>query len=239
MKYYEKHLTNIDWDKFTSQEDLLYNDKPIYIKNFIPNPEELLSWKDIENQLNLSLLKFKFLDESGINSFFPPEKNYLGLSIPDKSIIKHHIDNGLTFNCWNYHLYKHQVNSLCIEINEIFKTINDAQIFGSKGSSMSFPSHIDNNPIFAIQTYGSIEWEIYEGKSTNLWQRDQINTFKEENKLKNPTSYILNPGDFLYVPERNYHKIKIKEPRLTLSISCMDNSYLNEEVDNIYYEIKN
>jgi hypothetical protein len=43
---------NFIGQRILNETELLHNDQPHYFKNFISNPEEILSWNDVESCLN-------------------------------------------------------------------------------------------------------------------------------------------------------------------------------------------
>jgi hypothetical protein len=75
--------------------------------------------------------------------------------------------------------------------------------------------HYDSKDMAYWQCIGSVEWRVY-GKSTN--ENKEANAEKYE-------SYILNPGDFLFVPELTYHAIQVNEPRAAISFGFNDKEW--------------
>ena len=201
----------------------------------------MLNWKDIENYINLSKIPFKFVNKTTPTKTINPD-TYTGVyqkTFQNKETVKKLIDEGFTFFSLEHSFNNLLAYSLCSEIDDIFGVTSEAQIFGSKSSkSISFPVHLDDNPIFVFQTYGSIDWIVYENKTTNLGSRDYINSKVIHSKLTSPVTYTLNPGDFLYVPQRTFHQIKLTEPRLTVAINCFSKE-LVKELDREFYEIEN
>ncbi len=68
----------------------------------------------------------------------------------------------------------------------------------------SVGAHIDNYDVFLIQGYGKREWKINEEKvlEDNFIEDLDIRILKD---FKETQSYILEPGDMLYVPPRIAH----------------------------------
>ncbi len=243
MKFYEKIPTNIDWDNFLSKTDLIHNDQPVLIKNFIPNPDEFLSWDDVEDVINYSKEYIHFMNktsEKKVTSISPPTSpSFYDIERQDKQFIVDHVNKGHNFVYHNASLFNPLLYALCSEIDDVFYTKSEIQVFGSKHSgSDSFTPHTDPNPIFAIQTYGTIDWVVYDNSVTHLFPRPYIEHYTDFDKLTNPTVYTLEPGDFLYLPERTFHQIKVKSPRLTLSVQCMDPTHSpHQTIDRNYYQI--
>lgn len=237
MKFHEKVKTGINWDIFFSQVDLIHNDKPVYIPNFLPNPNNYVTWKNIEDYINFSQGYFRIIDKNKGNIDPPLIKTFYDKDIQDKNYIHNHLSQGYSFAFSEHSIIHPYASSLCSEIDSLFLVNSESQVMGSINSNCdSFPPHMDTNPIFVFQSQGTIEWTLYDNKVSHLWPRDFISTHLDYNKLSNPKTYTLTPGDFLYVPERTYHNIKVKSPRLTLSINCFDpRNTLN--LDRNYYQL--
>jgi ribosomal protein L16 Arg81 hydroxylase len=238
MKLYEKIKTGVDWAFFSSQVDLVHNDKPLYIPNFLPSPNKYVTWNDIENYINLSQGHFSIIDNESKNLIPSPFiSSFNNREIQDKNHTHQNINNGSSFILAEHDLHHLYTSALSSEIDDIFKVASEAQVIGSKNSnSISFPPHLDSDPVFIFQIQGEIEWTLYDNKVTNLGNRDLINKYLDYNKLTNPKTYPLSPGDFLYVPQRTYHNIKVKSQRLTLTFPCHNIEYTSP-IDRNYYQL--
>jgi ribosomal protein L16 Arg81 hydroxylase len=226
--------TDINWDLFFNQVDLLHGDKPILLKNFIPYPEKLVSWKDIEKSLN------------SYQTYWELIKDYNKLQIPlkkaywksegyqDKKFIKDNIDKGNTFMIANYSIQNAYAGLLCKEIESIFPVVTDVHVYGSKGSnSTSFPYHYDEPANFIIQTYGECKWKVYNSFVSILIQGNHPPPNPQ--KLIPLIETTLTPGDMLYIPPRCYHAAFPDQPRLSASIPCYPG--IEGRWDKEYYKI--
>ena len=227
--------TGINWELFFDQVDLVHNDKPIYIPNFLPNPEKLVSWKDVE----------KFLNNYQPQSSWELIKNNKVLNIPtctlkwggdypDKKFVKQHITQGETFIMLKYSIFNTYAKAICKEIEDLFPVVTDVHVYGSKGStSTSFPYHYDTPSNFIIQAYGKCDWKIYNSSISSLIQEN----FPSLNPQKlNPIIEVtLTPGDMLYIPPRFHHASFPNQPRLSASIPCLPGT--GGRWDKEYYKI--
>lgn len=235
MKFHEKIKTGINWDIFTSQVDLIHDDKPVYIPNFLPNPNNYITWKNIEDYINFSQGYFRIIDKENIDP--PLIKSFYNKDIQDKNYIHNYISRGYSFAFYGHSMIHPYASSLCSEIDNLFLVNSESQVIGSINSNCdSFPPHMDANPVFVFQSQGTIEWTLYDNKVSHLGPRNFVNAHLDYNKLSNPKTYTLTPGDFLYVPERTYHNIKVKSSRLTLSINCFD-FRSSPSLDRNYYKL--
>jgi hypothetical protein len=225
--------TGINWDLFFNQVDLIHNDKPIYIKNFLPNPEKLASWDDVEKALNSYISKWDLIQNNKIvNIPLLPAK--WGPGYLDKKFILNHIQKKETFSILYYSLLNSYANLICKEIEDLFPVITDIHVYGSKGNtSTSFPYHYDRPSNFIIQTYGECDWKVYNSSTSSLIQENF--PILDPQKLTPIIETTLTPGDMLYIPARFHHAAFPNQPRLSASIPCY--SGVKGRWDRNYYKI--
>tara|TARA_R100001463_G_scaffold12998_6_gene34757 strand:+ start:41 stop:745 length:705 start_codon:yes stop_codon:yes gene_type:complete len=232
------YSTNINWDLFFNQVDLIHNDKPIYIKNFLPNFQDYISWKDVNNILNNSLLNWRLIkDGYGVN--IPTYNTFTGDILQDKSFISSLINKGSTFIIEKFITYNEPVKSLLNDIEAHFNISAGAHIFGSKNQpqTKSYSPHVDNDPLFIFNIKGTTKWNLYSNPTSRLLQRDEINSNVIKENLTPYPDVILHPGDFLYIPQRIYHTASPTTTdlhRLSLNVS----TFLDlNPIDKNYYQI--
>ena len=214
-----KYKSGIDWNEFLSKIDLVNNDEPIVIKNFLPSPEKLLSWEDVENVLNFRRFRWEIFNGSSKVELPQEQNNYLP-PYYSKNVLQSYIKEGKTFIIINYSLYNLYTKIICSEIENLFPVTTDMHVYGSKGNtSSSFPYHCDRPANFILQTYGECEWKVFSNTPSSL----MIETYRDPdvNKLNLKLHTTLTPGDMLYIPSRFYHAAFPKTPRLSVSIPCI------------------
>jgi len=225
--------TGINWNLFFNQVDLIHDDKPVYIKNFIPNPEKLASWEDVEKALNSYQTHWNLLkNNKKVN--IPTHSAFWGEEYLDKNFIQNHIQKGKTFIILKYSIFNSYAKKICSEIENLFPVIADSHVYGSKGnSSTSLSHHYDRPSNFIIQTYGKCEWKIYLNSISSLIQEN----FPPLNpqKLTPLIEVVLSPGDILYIPSRFHHVALPTNPRLSVSIPCTPE--VKGRWDKNYYKI--
>jgi len=74
-----------------------------------------------------------------------------------------------------------------------------------KAESKSFPAHRDGTENFLFHTEGKTKWTIYEEFAPS-----KPETIVDE--------FVLEPGDLLYIPSYQYHKVDTIGPRILLSV---------------------
>jgi len=225
--------TDINWDLFFNQVDLIHNDKPILLKNFIPNPEKLVSWVDVENALNNYQVKWELIeDQNKLN--IPINTTLWGGPQQDKEFIQKKITQGKTFVINQYSIQNNYSKQICSEIETLFPVVTDIHVYGSKGSnSTSFPYHYDSPANFIIQTYGECKWKVYDSFISILIKENRPPP--DPQKLVPIIETTLTPGDMLYIPPRCYHAAFPDQPRLSASIPCYPGT--EGRWDKKYYQI--
>ena len=110
-----------------------------------------------------------------------------------------------------------EVSSLMDHFNFVPNWRLDDVMVSYASDKGSVGPHIDNYDVFLIQGMGKREWQINENKviSDNFVEGSDLRILKD---FKMTQSYILEPGDMLYVPPRfAHHGIAIDES-MTYSI---------------------
>jgi ribosomal protein L16 Arg81 hydroxylase len=232
--------TGINWDLFFTQVDLIHDDKPVYIKNFLPNPKNFITWEDVSIILNNSSLKWRII-KKGLETQVPVYTSFTGDILQNKEFIQEHINSGSTFIIEKFITYNEFVKSLLNEIENYFSVAAGAHIFGSKNNSktISYSPHVDNDPLFIFNIEGITKWSLFSNMSSSLLTRNEINWNIESNKLTPHSDYTLSPGDFLYIPKRFYHTASpfTQDPyRLSLNVSTFLDQ-VSSRIDKTYYQI--
>ena len=100
---------------------------------------------------------------------------------------------------------KKQLVDVCFEFEKYFD-YGQANVYASPAAnSKSFPAHADSTENFLFHTEGETKWTIYEEFSPGP-PKNIIDEF------------ILTPGDLLYIPSYQYHKVDTIGPRILISI---------------------
>lgn len=102
--------------------------------------------------------------------------------------------------------------------SNIYNIINNINIDCMKtiinfvGNESKYYIHADSHDVISWHCIGSVEWRVYK-------------TLKQENPPPTESSephesYILNPGDILFVPSGIVHQIVVTEPRASILFNC-------------------
>ncbi len=220
------------------KKQIKFDDQCVVIKDFISNPNILISWYDVEEALNYNLFKFEIIQNG--NKLPIPEMNYFWYSkiIQDKKYIYDFIINGNAFVILEYR--NKEINNLLQQIENFFDVLCDAHIYGGISEySKSFTPHVDIPPNFILQIEGTTTWKIYKNCASDLFSQEDINSSVDKNILEIDKEVILSPGDILYIPSRRFHEAIPTGKRLSISIPCRPKKYDRSmfNLDRNYYEI--
>lgn len=226
--------TGINWELFKSQVDLIHGDRPIFIKNFLPNPLKYVNKDEVEKALNQYQVSWEIISKDNQKLEIPEYMNgWHEYPIQDKAFIWEKINEGNTFLINKYRIHNNFTQNFCLEIESHFNTQSDLHVYGGFGEEMfSFPPHFDNHSVMVFQVLGECPWVIY---------NNQHSTLILDNRTLNPnklTPYIevnMTPGDFLYIPERWIHFASPKGERLSLTMTCGENR--GDGWDKNYYKL--
>lgn len=229
-----KYKSGINWNLFLNEVDLLHNDKPVYLKNFVPNYQNLLSWGDVESSLNNYQSEWEIINNRGHKVDIPLVKNQWSPPYQNKNFIHKHIQNGSTFTLSKYSVYNNYTKTLGSEIEDVFKVSSEMFVFGSKKeSSPSFKPHYDEPSNFIIQIEGNTKWIVYSNTISELISNPPIPP--DFQKLSPLIETTLQPGDFLYIPSRCFHVAIPQSPRLSISIPCKPGTH--GRIDKTIYKL--
>ncbi len=170
----------------------------------------MYTWKNFNNHLNQypEIPGLKIINKE----LFPKEewdykKIKLGKSkmpLLSKKEIYNAWQKGSTFVLPFAEYQRESLYSVCEEFERYFDR-GQINIYCSSGNnSDSFPAHSDSTENFLFHCEGRVAWTIYEEFAPN--------------KPKNiKAQFILEPGDLLYIPQYQYHKVDVLEPRILVS----------------------
>ena len=215
------------WNKFHRKINFYHQDQPFIIRGCLENPSQYIDWSDIEHCLNTpqnySIEAIDFNDGSKIN--IPKTRCYW---IPYKEIqIKSHLfnilDEGNTIIIAEYSWHSDKTNALVAELEELYDVGCDIHVYCSTKPSKSFHIHDDIPANIICQVEGRTQWKVYNNRSSVLHNtgrlQERYRNFPEEN-FDVIIDEVLEPGDILYIPSRQFHAAIPFEPRISMSIPC-------------------
>ena len=177
------------------------NNDIVFIKNVFPN---VPSWDDFINNLDYKYNSKKTIDINDIR-FHNDVLIYNKLD-PISFINTNLIDVELDSMVKNsYPVYK-IFNELNIQIICVKSIINFV------GNESDYYIHADHHDVISWHCVGQIEWRIYK----TLKQQEPPPLTSDEPY----ESYILNPGDILFVPSGIVHQVVVSKPRASILFNC-------------------
>lgn len=227
--------------RLLNESNLISNDRAYYFPKLIENPEEFLTWNDVELCLNNpAFYEFEMIDH---NSHKVDINRYVKAWIQEKKVqdscqLINHVNHGHTLIIMNYGFHNRKTQELLNVFEHIFDIDAAIHVYGGLKGSKSFNIHDDYPCNFIIQVEGSVQWKIFKNRISSLYKTGtQQHTLKEE-LLDVDVDVVLNPGDALYIPSRAYHCAYPTEKRLSMSIPCWPKlPGSNQSIDRNYYKV--
>jgi len=215
------------WNKFHQQINFYYQDQPFIIKGCLDNPSQYVSWKDIEHCLNTpqsySIEAIDRIDGSKID--IPVTRCYW---IPyketqSKSDLFNILNDGNTMIIAEYSWHNERTTALVKELEDQYDIGCDIHVYCSTKSSKSFHIHDDIPANIICQVEGRTQWKVYNNRSSVLHNTGRLQERYRnhpENNFEVILDEVLEPGDILYIPARQFHAAIPIEPRISMSIPC-------------------
>lgn len=231
------------WSKFNTEINFHCQDNPFILRGALSNPSQYVNWDEIYKCLNTpqnySIEAINCNDSSKIKipttrCYWIPYKE-----IPVKRDLFNILEDGHTIIIAEYSWHNENINALIRELEEKYDIGCDAHVYCATQPSKSFNIHDDLPANIICQIEGKTRWKVYDNRSSHL---HNVATLPSECKL-NPDKYfttliddVLEPGDILYIPARQFHAAEPFEKRISLSIPCFNVQLRQfEKYDRIQY----
>lgn len=209
--------------RLVNETNLLYEDKPHYFKQLIPNVSEILSWSDVEHCMNFpELYNFEMIGADNIKIEIPMNKKAWVFSKPvqDKAFMFDKLNQGNGFVIMDYAFYSQKTSQLMQIFENIYMVNAAIHVYGGLAGSKSFWIHEDYPSNFIIQAEGETHWKIFNNRISSMYRTGTMNHQLKEEDLDLAIDVVLQPGDALYIPSRAYHIAMPMGKRLSMSIPC-------------------
>ena len=205
-----------------SLENLLINETPLYIKNFVDHPERLISWSDVAACMNNPIAyNVELIDTNGCK---------VNLSKYDYAANKQSLFDGLSNGHGliinEYGFYNEATNAFLNLFETSFDVNCAIHVYCGLQGSKSFNIHCDSPHNFILQVEGRTRWKVYANRMNTLLDfHAGYPTFKmDESKLTTAIDVVLEPGDGLYIPPKVYHVAYPDQARISISVPCWPRS---------------
>ena len=209
--------------RFLNEINLDYEDKGHFFKKLIQNPNDFLTWDDVEYCINKpELFEFELIDKYNNKIEIPVHKKTWIYYKPvyDKQFIIDHVNSGCTLVIPNYGSYSNKTYELCNTFEKLFDVHAAIHVYCGLSGSQSFSIHDDYPANVIIQVEGKTRWKIFKNRISYMYRTGRMNNKLTEDQLEVEIDVELEPGDALYIPSRAYHVAYPTEKRLSMSIPC-------------------
>ena len=210
-------------DKITLENIL----EPVGVANFFKNYwgkkhlvirrnkfKDLFTWNDFNNCLNkypylkgLQIIDYK---KEGDGRWCLDKVRNGKLKEPfvsKEEIYKQWTNKNKTFVIPFAEYEKKELVDVCFEFEKYFD-YGQSNVYASPAAnSKSFPAHADSTENFLFHTEGETKWAIYKEFAPITGEAKNI-----------IDEFVLTPGDLLYIPSYQYHKVDTIGPRILISV---------------------
>lgn len=235
-------MTDIS-QRILKETDLITNDAPHYFEKLISNPEDYLTWDDIEHCMNnTTLYNFEVIGQDNTKIEVPQHrKSWIwDRSVQDKKFLFDRLHEGCGLVLLDYAFYSKNTNDLCRMFEDLFSINAAIHVYCGLKDAKSFNIHEDYPANFIIQVDGETRWQIFNNRVSYMHKTGILNNRLQEKDLDKVIDVVLKPGDALYIPSRMYHCAYPQGKRLSMSIPCwqkLPTEGPEGSVDRNYYRI--
>jgi len=209
--------------RLLNETNLLYEDKPHYFKNLLPEASEMVTWNDVEHCFNRpELYNFEMIGPDNLKIEIPMNKKAWVFSKPvqDKAFMFENINKGNGFVIMDYAFYSEKTIELMRTLENIYMVNSCIHVYGGLEGSKSFWIHEDYPSNFIFQAWGKTRWKVFNNRISTMYRTGTMNHQLTEDMLDLAFDVVLEPGDAIYIPSRMYHIAYPMGPRLSMSVPC-------------------
>jgi bifunctional lysine-specific demethylase and histidyl-hydroxylase NO66 len=195
-----------------------YYEKDYYRTASMPQVGQLLSIDRIDEILSDSELPPSALTMSQSGSPVPPSEYTYASGVIDRGAVLDNFRNGATIVMPQLHFADARLYTFCLALEREFGARIQTNIYLTPKGNSGFGVHFDDHDVFVMQVSGRKKWEIY-------GQRDGL-PFRGENFRKDHDdpgdlreTFILEPGECLYVPRGMAHRAETEGDDASLHIT--------------------
>lgn len=195
---------NLDHKQFLQNH---WEKSPLVIKGFLKQAESLLDEEDLVNMAMEEYFETRVVAKNQ-NQFTvkhgPFESEEEIKNWDEWTLINHNVD-----------LYSKELMELKKGLEFLPAWLFDDAMTTYSNANSTVGAHIDNYNVFIIQLKGQRQWNIQHNPNPEYQEGLDIKILKE---FKPQESYILNPGDMIYIPPHVAHEGISQTESLSLSL---------------------
>lgn len=201
---------------------LYYDDKPLVLKSILQNLEEFATFGDVKNiYINSEDEESQAMINGQVRSVTSDDDK--------ETVFDECLETNNTIVMANYEKYNRNTLELVQLLIDTFSPSDDqrcqatAHLYMGRKDSKSFDPHNDipNNFIFQIE--GSSRVIVYHNRCSTLMQSgfmkssDRYDTIINR-ELSVAIDTVLEPGDCIYIPNKQFHLFQPQTDRISISI---------------------
>lgn len=174
---------------------------------------ELFDWQRLNQLLNYHEFEYPTLRLALNGEVLPADEN--------QRLIQH-CQNGATLILDRVHKLVPQISELCGRLRYELGHPVQMNLYSSAPNHQGFRCHYDTHEVFILQIEGCKEWHVF-NPTVAYPLIDQKSARLAPPETPPDSSYVLEPGDLLYIPRGHWHYARaLDQPslHLTLGVLC-------------------
>ncbi|GGD56674.1 hypothetical protein GRI62_02635 [Erythrobacter arachoides] len=187
-----------------------------------PAVDDLLSMDRIDELISDSELPPNSLSMAKSGESVPPAEYTFDNGIVDRGAVLDNFRDGATIILPQLHYADGKLYQFCLALEREFGARVQTNIYLTPPGSTGFGIHYDDHDVFVIQVAGAKQWEIYGDRDGLPYKGESFRKDHDETgELRD--SFVLNPGECLYVPRGTAHRAPNHgtEPSLHITVGIL------------------
>ncbi|MBH5323263.1 cupin domain-containing protein [Aurantiacibacter sediminis] len=199
-----------------------------YYHNPVIHPEaaDLLSMDRIDEVISDSELPPSSLSMAKSGEGLDPAEYTFESGVIDRGAVLDSYRDGATIILPQLHLADGKLYSFCLALEREFGARTQTNVYLTPPEAHGFGIHYDNHDVFVIQIAGAKQWEIY-GDRDGLPFRGESFRKDHDDPGELKETFILQPGECLYVPRGTAHRAPNHgdEPSLHITVGILHQTW--------------
>ncbi|KAF0111461.1 MAG: cupin 4 family protein [Hyphomonadaceae bacterium] len=206
-------------DYFEKKPLVVHRDEPNRFKSLLSleRIDEIISGVDLkEGQIDMTHAKRNMTRADYID----------GSGYADRGRIIDEFRNGASIILQQLHQLDPVLARFCQSLEKVFSCHIQTNIYLTPSSNQAFRTHYDNHDVFVLQISGAKSWRFYNTPVDNPYRGEGYNSnIHETGEITQ--EFVLNAGDFAYVPRGLMHDAVSSgdEPSLHITIGIINRTW--------------
>jgi lysine-specific demethylase/histidyl-hydroxylase NO66 len=195
-----------------------YYEKDFYRTEAMPQVTDLLSIDRIDEVISDSELPPSALAMAKSGSPVPLDEYTHANGVIDRGAVLDTFRNGATIVMPQLHFADAKLYTFCLALEREFGARIQTNIYLTPPGNSGFGAHYDDHDVFVLQVSGRKKWEIYGARDGLPYKGENFRKGRDDPGELRET-FILEPGQCLYVPRGLAHRAETEGDEASLHIT--------------------